>query len=128
MDTNAKPYFPHPVQGQPNVHVVVDPAHDLKNVRNTLGDWKVLLDDEHNKIEWSYIEALALLQQDEGLRLGNKLRSTHIEYQKMKMKVYLAAQTLSSSVADSIELCWNVLRLPQFKGCEATVKFIRKVD
>ena len=44
------------------------------------------------------------------------------------MKVNLAAQTFSSSVADAIEYCINVLTLKQFEGSAATVKFIRLFD
>ena len=44
------------------------------------------------------------------------------------MKVNLAAQTLSSSVADSLMFCLSELKLPQFTGCEAAVKFIKTVD
>jgi len=44
------------------------------------------------------------------------------------MKVNLAAQTLSSSVADALEFCNVTLKLPQFNECEATVKFIRIID
>ena len=44
------------------------------------------------------------------------------------MKVNLAAQTLSTSVADSIEFCNKTLNLEQFKESEATVKFIRIFD
>ena len=44
------------------------------------------------------------------------------------MKVNLAAQALSSSVADAIEFCTNNLKLKQFEGSEATVKFIRTID
>ena len=40
------------------------------------------------------------------------------------MKVNLAAQALSSSVADAIECCANTLKLKEFQGSEATVKFI----
>ena len=40
------------------------------------------------------------------------------------MKVNLAAQTFSSSVADAIEYCTSKLMLRQFQGSEATVKFI----
>ena len=42
------------------------------------------------------------------------------------MKVNLAAQTLSSSVADALEFCQKDIKFTQFKGCEATVEFIRK--
>ena len=43
------------------------------------------------------------------------------------MKVNLTAQTMSSSVADAIEFC-DTLRMPQFKGSEATGIFIRIFD
>lgn len=46
----------------------------------------------------------------------------------MILKVYLAAQTLSSSVADAIEFCDKILNLPEFSGSAATVRFIRAVD
>lgn len=38
-----------------------------------------------------------------GLNLANKLIATHMEWKKNIMKVKLAAQTLSSSVADALE-------------------------
>ena len=40
------------------------------------------------------------------------------------MKVNLAAQAFSSSVADAIDYCREVLKIPQFQGSEATVKFL----
>lgn len=39
------------------------------------------------------------------------------------MKVTLASQLLSMSVAHSLSLCKNTLHLPQFQNCLATVKF-----
>ena len=44
------------------------------------------------------------------------------------MKVKLAAQTLSASVADAMCFCRDVLQLPQFEGCDATVDFIWLID
>ena len=44
------------------------------------------------------------------------------------MKVNLATQTFSSSVADAIEYCTNVLKLKQFVSSAATVKFIHLLD
>ena len=41
------------------------------------------------------------------------------------MKVNLAVQSLSASVADALEYCEGKLKLPQFQGCGPTVKFIR---
>ncbi|XP_030762189.1 uncharacterized protein LOC115887004 [Sitophilus oryzae] len=43
------------------------------------------------------------------------------------MKVYLAAQTFSTSVADALEFPKNY-SIPQFKDSEATINFIRKID
>jgi hypothetical protein len=44
------------------------------------------------------------------------------------MKVSIAAQTLSSSVADAIDFCREEMKLKQFKGSEATSSFIRLID
>ena len=64
----------------------------------------------------------------EGLRPGNKVRAAHICWEKQKMKVNLAAQVLSSSVADALEYCAKHLKLRQFEGCMPTVRFIRIFD
>ena len=44
------------------------------------------------------------------------------------MKVNLAVQVFSQSVANALEYCNLNLTLPQFQGAEATVEFIRHVD
>lgn len=44
------------------------------------------------------------------------------------MRVRLAVQTFSNSVADAIEYCMNDLKLPEFQGAEATVKFCRLMN
>ena len=44
------------------------------------------------------------------------------------MKVNLAVQALSKSVADAIEFCHKELKIKAFEGSEATVKFIRLID
>lgn len=43
------------------------------------------------------------------------------------MKVNLASQGLSNSVANALEFCLKI-QLPEFEGCEATVKFLRTFD
>jgi hypothetical protein len=69
-----------------------------------------------------------LLQTTEGLHAANKLKNPHIEWRKQKMKVSIAAQTLSNSVADAIDFCREELNLNQFKGSKATTSFIRLID
>ena len=87
------------------IYVLLDVCHMLKLVRNTLGSYRILIDKDDNKVCWKYIIELQKLQDKEGLRLGNKLKLAHIQWQQQKMKVNLAAQSLSSSVADAIEYC-----------------------
>lgn len=48
-----------------------------------------------------------IAQENIGLNLANKLTATHMEWKKNVMKVKLAAQTLSSSVADALEFFKN---------------------
>ena len=49
-------------------------------------------------------------------------------FQKHKMNVKLAAQTLSSSVANAIEFLDSTMKLDQFQGSTGTAKFIRTID
>jgi hypothetical protein len=94
-----------------------------------MSDWKVMKDSDGNTIDWRFIEEMHKLQETEGLRLANKLRSAHVDWKPKKMKVNLAAQTVSSSVADALEYCEGKLHeMPQFRGCGPTVKFIRIFD
>lgn len=44
------------------------------------------------------------------------------------MKVKLAAQIFSESVAKAIEYCKDNLKLEEFKNSEATIEFIRKIN
>ena len=99
----------------------------LKLARNALAELKVLQDSDGNKIEWRYIENLHKLQQEEGLKLGGNYRKSIMMFTKCKMKVNIAAQTLSSSVADAIEFLESINH-PDFQGSAATVVFIRKID
>ncbi len=126
--SSMKSTFPHPCDPNLSVAVIMDPCHMLKLARNTLADLKVLIDPQGREIKWEYIEKLHHLQSEEGLRAGNKLKQSHLEWRRMKMKVSLAAQTLSRSVADSIDFCRETLKLPQFEDSEATSDYIRIID
>ncbi|KAK1887406.1 DNA transposase THAP9 [Dissostichus eleginoides] len=99
----------------------------LKLIRNTLAD-RSTLQTPTGKISWKFLQELNKLQDAQGLRLGNKLKMAHIRWEKQKMKVKLATQVFSSSVADALEFCNTQLHLPQFRGCEETVEFLRTID
>ena len=122
------PWFNHSSDPACRIQVMMDVCHMIKLVRNCLGDMGLLVDSTGQPIQWAHIAALHQLQESEGLRLGNKLKSSHIEWRKQKMKVNLAAQTLSTSVADALEYCGTKLKLRPFLACEGLVNFIRMFD
>ena len=53
----------------------------LKLVRNTFADGRILTDGERGTINWKHIVDLHALQENEGLRLANKLKSSHISWE-----------------------------------------------
>jgi len=48
-----------------------------------------------------------------------------LNWQKEKMKVSIAAQVFSTSVANALIFCEQDLHLPEFIGCGATANFCR---
>jgi len=82
---------------------MLDPAHIIKLIRNAFGEKKIFLDYKDRIINFQYLQKLCCLQEEEGCYLANKLRKQHIFYFKQKMKVKLATQLLSQSVADALK-------------------------
>ena len=116
---NMRSSFAHPADPSQSVHVLLDVGHMLKLLRDTLADDGVLRTPS-GEVRWRYIE--------EWNELGNKLKMARVRWEKQKTEVKLAAQVFSSSVADALEYCNTQLHLPQFSGCEETVKFLRTID
>ncbi|KAF0686751.1 Uncharacterized protein FWK35_00035301, partial [Aphis craccivora] len=106
-----------------NICLFLDPAHMIKLVRNTFGEKKIF-QYKNDYIKFDFIETLFILQEQEGCHLANKLRKQHIFYFKQKMKVKLATQLLSKSVADALKFCKYKLNIDDFAGVDATVNFI----
>jgi len=121
---SLQPFFQHP-SNSTKVAAILDICHMIKLVRNALASYHVFINQRGDKICWRYIEELHKIQEDEGFRAGNKLKKAHIQWDSAKMKVNLAMQTLSDSVADAIEWCNTDLQLKQFQDSEATCEFIR---
>lgn len=119
--------FQHPVTGE-DVFVILDPCHMLKLARNALAFLGTIYTSNDDHIEWKFFNALHLFQEQEGLKLGNKLSNNHVQFEKHKMNVSLAAQTLSGSVADAIDFMNIVLKQPEFRNSEATVNFTRMIN
>lgn len=119
------PYFLHGDKNQ-KIYFIPDACHMLKLARNAIANCKQIKSKD-GVIDWKYIEALHKIQDTIGLKFANKLSKAHIEWENNKMKVKLAAQTLSSSTADALEFLKNQ-KFPEFAHCDATVKFIRTID
>lgn len=110
------------------IAIIPDPAHMIKLIRNTFAEKRILVDYEGKKIDFVFIEKLLILQETEHFHLANKLKNQHVFFSKMKMKVKLATQLLSKSVADALFFCQNNLSLKDFEDCDGTIRFIRIIN
>lgn len=118
---NLKTNFKHPSTNE-DVVLFMDPSHMVKLIRNTLGEKGSFVNFKDEIISWEYFKELHKLQESESFHLANKIRAQHIAFWKQKMKVRLATQVFSESVAKSLEFCGQ-MNLPQFAGVDATVNF-----
>lgn len=123
--TELKSWINHPISNE-KVFFLPDPCHMLKLARNTLGNAKVIITNK-GVVKWDYIENLFKVQSDLSLKLGNKLSQAHVMWQQNKMKVKLAAQTLSSSTADALLFMKNI-HMDGFHNVDETVTFCRNID
>jgi hypothetical protein len=107
------PYFKHPSTNE-TVYVMLDACHMLKLARGLLAmPQGVLLPGFRIPAKWNYIKELFEFQNKTGFRLGNRLTRNHAYFQRHKMKVALAAQVLSQSVADALRHLRVKLKVPR---------------
>ncbi|CAH2003260.1 unnamed protein product [Acanthoscelides obtectus] len=97
----------------------------IKLVRNTFGSQKYLTDMSGNQIDWNFLVKLVDIQSSQGLHLATKIRPRHLQWAREKMKVKIATQTLSKSVADALLYLGEDLKLPSFKDIKATSIFVQ---
>lgn len=121
---NIKHFFLHPVTNK-EIYIIMDPCHMIKLIRNCLASKGSICDEQGELIKWQYIVDLNEIQEKEGLHLATKIRKQHMQWQREKMKVKLATQVLSRSVADALTYLNKDLKKPQFTKSEATVTFLR---
>ena len=74
----------------------------LKLVRKHFAQ-HILWDLNGNAIDWTFIKLLVNKQFLAGMKVANKLSDRHLNWESDKMKVCLAAQTLSRSVGISLD-------------------------
>jgi DNA transposase THAP9 len=91
------------------IAIFLDMSHCIKLVRNKIYKHQQLYTHEDvitkkkDIIDWKYFKDLEALQTEKGIHLANKLALKHIDFQPNKMKVKLATQLMSESVASSLE-------------------------
>uniref|UniRef100_A0A9J7ZUA4 DNA transposase THAP9 n=1 Tax=Cyprinus carpio carpio TaxID=630221 RepID=A0A9J7ZUA4_CYPCA len=117
--------FSHPVTGE-KVFVMMDACHMLKLARNMLQAYSPIATTT-GQINWRYINHLNDVQKKDGLHAANKITDKHVYFENHKMRVSLAAQTLSCSVSVTLRTMRD-LGYSQFKDCEATAQFIEVQD
>ena len=79
------------------IFLMFDACHMLKLIRNMLHHCKCVKSPD-GTVCWKYITMLHELQEQDGLRLANRLTGSHIDFDNCKMRVSTAAQTLSRYV------------------------------
>lgn len=121
----GKPFFPDPSDETRNIHVFLDNPHMLKLARNCFASKQLYVDNK--PINWDLIVRLHEKQKQENLNLGNKLTRRHIEWYNKKMNVRLATETISCSIANSLQQL-NRDGVVGFEDTETTVEFIRVFD
>lgn len=99
----------------------------LKLVRNALEAYNVFIDESNREVTWDHLKKLNSIQEKEKLHLANKLRRNHVFFKNQKMKVRLASQLFSNSVADALEFC-SQLSVPGFENVDGTVYCLRTVN
>ena len=118
-----QPYFVFP-DGH-KTFVILDACHMVKLVRNMLEALNII-HSPAGPIAWQLIKDLNKLQEEAGVRLGNKISANHVFFKNQKMKVSLAVQVLSASVACALETLQG-MNVPQFSYAGPTVEFIKAI-
>lgn len=110
--------FKHPTKDCP-VHWISDPTYMVKLSRNVFA--QPTMTSAKGDIQ------LHANQKEEGVKLATKLTSYHVGFPGKKTNVKLAAQVLSNSVVDAIEL-FAKSGDKRLEGSEATVEYIKVLN
>lgn len=128
--SNPRPYFAHPNLSKFYVSCILDPPHMLKLIRNSWAALKSIVWPNVGEARWEYVVKLNEFQTKHSLRLANKLSEKHINFHNNKMKVNLASQLFSKSVAEALRTLHHDSEISDFKSPDvlATAEFIQFVN
>lgn len=122
---NIQSYFINPHNNE-KVYIIFDPCHAIKLVRNNLSN-HIIFDADNNEIKFDYFVKLVEFGKNNNFKLTHKLSQRHIDFEKRMMHVRTAVETLSNSVADSLEFLMNQ-GIHDFHNAAPTINFIRIFD
>lgn len=123
-DPNFQPYFT--ASNGDRIYILLDACHMLKLVRNTFGDGMELRDGNKENIDWKYIKELVKFK-EKGLSLTHKLNQKHLQWERRKMKVSIASQTLSASTSNSMGSLLEQ-RYDAFRDSAPTARFCQNFN
>ena len=118
----TRPYME--VDGR-KIFIFYDPPHLLKNVRNNLKKADLQVGD--NMVSWQHIVDFYNFDKSQKIQMAPKLKDKHIDLPPFaSMRVNLAAQVLSHTVAAGISTLVLLKQLPEDAKC--TAEFIEHFD
>lgn len=126
LDPTSEQFQTYFYVGGQKIYVIFDACHMEKLVRSALGDKKTMFDKHDKKIEWQNFVDLVEFRK-KGFALTHKMNQKHLYFHRRRMKVDLATQTLSTSVADSMQYLKDQ-GFVKFENAGALIHFIRKFD
>lgn len=122
---NMKPYILNPIDNS-KIFILFDPPHMIKLMRNCIGAEKEMFDGDGRKISWKIYEDLHRISNEEQLAT-HKITKKHMDWTDNKMKVSLATQLFSNSVASSIEFLMEK-GYTEFEDSAGTIEFTRRMN
>lgn len=108
------------------IYIILDPCHVEKLLRNQLANRGEIFNGNNEAIKWQYFIALEKYSRENGFHT-HKVTKKHIQWKNNIMNVRIAVETLSNSVADSME-CLMQQGHPEFAGAKATIEFVRYMN
>lgn len=128
LDITSKTYQPSFRNAFDNakIYIIFDPCHMEKLVRNTLAGKGVFYDDQNNKIKWKYFEKLYEYSKEHKV-WSHKMSKKHMQWKNNIMNVRVAVQTMSESVATTMEVLMRNGH-QDFIHAGATIRFIRVMN
>lgn len=120
-----RPYFYLPGSDR-KIYIIFDPSHMIKLARNCIANNPFLMNKDKMTIKWEYFVTLEEFRTKKGFIRTHKLNKKHIQYKNFKMNVRLAVETLSDSVANSMQYL-KTQGYGEFEESSATIEFTRYV-